>query len=56
MTPFYRIQRLPPYVFEEVNRIKATARKAGAEWYFIEDESPVSEQQIPESLAYLRGL
>jgi alanine-synthesizing transaminase len=31
MTPFYRIQRLPPYVFEEVNRIKATARKAGAD-------------------------
>ena len=28
---FYRIQRLPPYVFEEVNRLKATARKAGAD-------------------------
>jgi sugar phosphate isomerase/epimerase len=36
--------------------ILRAARKAGAEWYFIEDESPVSEQQIPESLAYLRGL
>ena len=28
---FYRIQRLPPYVFEEVNRLKASARKAGAD-------------------------
>ena len=28
---FYRIQRLPPYVFEEVNRLKAVARKAGAD-------------------------
>ncbi len=26
---FYRIKRLPPYVFEEVNRIKARARAAG---------------------------
>ena len=32
------------------------ARKVGAEWYFIEDESPLSEQQIPESLAYLHDL
>ena len=30
-SPFYRIQRLPPYVFEEVNRLKATARRAGAD-------------------------
>ena len=29
--PFYRIQRLPPYVFEEVNRLKAAARKSGAD-------------------------
>jgi sugar phosphate isomerase/epimerase len=29
------------------------ARKAGVKWYFIEDESPVSEQQIPQSLKYL---
>lgn len=29
--PFHRIQRLPPYVFEEVNRLKAAARKAGAD-------------------------
>lgn len=27
--PFYRIRRLPPYIFEEVNRLKASARRAG---------------------------
>ena len=30
-SPFYRIQRLPPYVFEEVNRLKAAARRGGAD-------------------------
>ena len=29
------------------------AKKAGVKWYFIEDESPTSEQQIPQSLKYL---
>ncbi len=29
------------------------AKKAGVKWYFIEDESPVSEKQIPESLRFL---
>ena len=29
------------------------ARKAGVKWYFIEDESPESVQQIPQSLSYL---
>ncbi len=29
------------------------AKKAGVKWYFIEDESPWSEKQIPESLTYL---
>ena len=28
-TEFHRIKRLPPYVFEEVNRLKAKARAAG---------------------------
>ncbi|WP_018631851.1 LL-diaminopimelate aminotransferase [Neomegalonema perideroedes] len=28
-TDFYRIKRLPPYVFAEVNRLKAAARAAG---------------------------
>ena len=31
MEEFYRIRRLPPYVFEVVNRAKATARNAGAD-------------------------
>ena len=30
-TDFHRIRRLPPYVFEEVNRIKARARGQGAD-------------------------
>jgi sugar phosphate isomerase/epimerase len=29
------------------------AEKAGVKWHFIEDESPSSEQQIPQSLRYL---
>ncbi len=28
---FYRVRRLPPYVFEQVNRLKAGARAAGAD-------------------------
>jgi alanine-synthesizing transaminase len=31
MSEFYRVRRLPPYVFEEVNRLKAGARAAGAD-------------------------
>lgn len=31
MTDFHFVRRLPPYVFEEVNRVKAAARKAGAD-------------------------
>ncbi|CAO4176172.1 LL-diaminopimelate aminotransferase [Methylorubrum aminovorans] len=31
MTDFHRIKRLPPYVFEQVNRIKAAARARGAD-------------------------
>jgi len=33
--------------------ILKAAKKAGVKWYFIEDESPWSEQQIPQSLSYL---
>jgi sugar phosphate isomerase/epimerase len=33
--------------------ILKAAKKAGVKWYFIEDESPWSEQQIPESLRFL---
>lgn len=31
MTDFHRIRRLPPYVFEQVNRVKAAARNGGAD-------------------------
>src|SRR6476659_8924308 len=31
MEEFYRVRRLPPYVFEEVNKAKAAARNAGAD-------------------------
>ncbi len=31
MSDFYRIKRLPPYVFEQVNRLKARARANGAD-------------------------
>lgn len=31
MSEFHRIRRLPPYVFEQVNRLKASARAAGAD-------------------------
>ena len=28
---FHKIKRLPPYVFEQVNRLKAAARASGAD-------------------------
>ncbi len=31
MNQFHRIRRLPPYVFEQVNKIKAKARAEGAD-------------------------
>ena len=31
MTDFHRVKRLPPYVFEQVNRLKAKARASGAD-------------------------
>jgi sugar phosphate isomerase/epimerase len=34
-------------------RVLPAAEKAGVKWYFIEDESPASEQQIPVSLRFL---
>ena len=33
--------------------ILKAAKKAGVKWYFIEDESPWSEQQVPQSIKYL---
>jgi sugar phosphate isomerase/epimerase len=32
------------------------AKKNGVKWYFIEDESPTSVEQIPQSLRYLEQL
>ena len=31
MEDFHKTRRLPPYVFEQVNRLKASARAAGAD-------------------------
>ena len=36
--------------------IFSAAQKAGIKHYFIEDESPTSMEQIPNSLAFLKGL
>jgi sugar phosphate isomerase/epimerase len=36
--------------------ILRTAKKVGVKWYFIEDESPWSESQIPVSLRYLEQI
>jgi sugar phosphate isomerase/epimerase len=36
--------------------ILAAAQKIGVKHYFIEDESPTSENQIPASISYLKGL
>jgi sugar phosphate isomerase/epimerase len=33
--------------------ILKAAEKAGVKWYFIEDESPTSVEQIPQSLRFL---
>jgi len=37
----------------DIPAILRAAKKVGVKWYFIEDESPTSEQQIPQSLRYL---
>ncbi|MGH7868882.1 MAG: sugar phosphate isomerase/epimerase family protein, partial [Candidatus Dormibacteraceae bacterium] len=37
----------------DIPAILRAAKKAGVKYYFIEDESPWSEQQVPESLKYL---
>ena len=34
--------------------ILQAAEKAGVKYYFIEDESPTSAQQIPQSLKFLK--
>src|SRR6266404_9452077 len=37
----------------DIPAILRAAKRAGVKWYFIEDESPWSAQQIPQSLKYL---
>ncbi len=37
----------------DIISILRAAKKTGVKWYFLEDESPSSEQQIPQSLRYL---
>lgn len=36
--------------------ILKTAQQTGVKWYFIEDESPSAEQQIPQSLKFLEQI
>ena len=36
--------------------IMKEAKKIGIKYYFIEDESPISVEQIPQSLEFLRKL
>jgi len=40
----------------DIPAVLKAAKKAGVKWYFIEDESPTSEQQIPQSLHYLEAV
>src|SRR5882724_661571 len=37
----------------DIPAILRAAKKVGVKWYFIEDESPTSEKQLPQSLKYL---
>jgi sugar phosphate isomerase/epimerase len=37
----------------DIPAILKAAKKVGVKWYFIEDESGASEQQIPQSLQFL---
>jgi sugar phosphate isomerase/epimerase len=36
--------------------ILKAAKKVGVKYYIIEDESPSSEKQIPQSLEYLKSV
>jgi len=48
-TDFYRIQRLPPYVFAEVNKLKAQLRKEGQDiidFGFGNPDSPTPQHVI----------
>lgn len=38
----------------DISAVLKAAQEIGVKWYFLEDESPTSEQQIPQSLKYLQ--
>ncbi len=40
----------------DIPAVLKAAKKAGIQHYFIEDESPWYSQQVPKSVAYLKGL
>jgi sugar phosphate isomerase/epimerase len=40
----------------DIPAVLRAAQKIGVQHYFIEDESPTSVQQIPQSLRYLESL
>ncbi|GAB3173113.1 sugar phosphate isomerase/epimerase family protein [Telluribacter humicola] len=40
----------------DIPAILKAAKKAGVEHYFIEDESPIQTQQVPQTIAYLKSL
>jgi len=40
----------------DIPAVLKAAQEIGVKWYFLEDESPTSEQQIPLSLKYLEGV
>jgi alanine-synthesizing transaminase len=46
MDEFYRIRRLPPYVFEQVNRVRMAARNAGTDIIDLGMGNP--DQQAPQ--------
>jgi alanine-synthesizing transaminase len=57
MNEFYRIKRLPPYVFEEVNRAKAKARAGGADIVDLGMGNPdlAAPQHVIEKLCETAG-
>jgi alanine-synthesizing transaminase len=57
MNEFYRIKRLPPYVFEEVNRSKAKARAGGADIVDLGMGNPdlAAPQHVIEKLCETAG-
>ena len=54
---FHRIKRLPPYVFAEVNALKAKARAAAAGWQVPAPQATMFVwAQLPEPFAHLGSM